>query len=86
MSVTSPGQARKPSEANEKGVGSSVYIKTLMPNRFTDIFSNDSSASPSKCIFSGSVDGTAYGLNEWATVSKTKKYFNNDLVSIIRGT
>ena len=87
MSVTSPGKARKPSEVNNKGVGSSVYIKTLMPNRFTNIFSNDSSAPPSKCAFTGSVDGTAYGLNEWAAVSKIKKqYFNNDIVSIIRGT
>ena len=80
MSVTSPGQARQSSEVNNKGVGSSVYIKTLMPNRFTDNFSNDSSAPPSKCAFSGSVDGFAYGLNEWATVSKTK---NNTLTMIL---
>ena len=80
MSVTSPVQARKPSEVKKKGMGSLVYIKTLMPNKFTDIFSNDSSASPSKCNFAGSVDGTEYGLNEWATVSKTK---NNTLTMIL---
>ena len=55
----------------------------MMPNRFINIFSNDSSAPPSKSAIAGEVDGTTYGLNEWATVSKTKKYFNNYLVSII---
>ena len=49
-----------------------VYIKTLMPNRFTGIFFNDSLAPPSKIAFYEAVDGTAYGLNEWAKVSKIK--------------
>ena len=49
-----------------------VCIKTLMPNRFLDIFSNDLSAPPSRSAFAGAVDGTAYGLNEWDIVSKIK--------------
>ena len=52
---------------------SSVYIKNIMTNRFTDIFSNDSSVPTSKSAFAGEVDGTAYGLNEWAKFSKTEK-------------
>ena len=57
-----------------------------MPNRFTNLVPNDYSEPPSKRTFSGAVDGNAYGLNEWATVSKIKKYFNNYLGSLIRGT
>ena len=49
-----------------------VYIKTMMPNGFLDIFSNDFSAPPSRSAFAGAVDVTAYGLNEWAIVSKIK--------------
>ena len=50
-----------------------------MPNKFTNLVPNDSSASPSKSAFSGAVDGTSYGLNEWATVSKIK----NTLIIIL---
>ena len=62
-----------PHKETRRGVVSSVYINNLMPNRFSNIFSNDSSALPGKSTFSGAVDGTVYGLNEGDTVIKIKE-------------
>ena len=63
-----------PPEGTDKGEGSSVSAKTTIPNRLTDIESDNSSSPSSQSDFSGAVDGTEYRVNEWATDSKINPF------------